>query len=89
MKVIGQTKNETIIVELDLFEFVRLIDFPTSSKELGERIANYRKQHKLSQGDLALLIGISRTYLSLIENGREEISFRIYKRIVAVIEADD
>ncbi len=39
-------------------------------ENIGLNIKKYRKQMKLSQVDLAIEIGIDRSYLSEIENGR-------------------
>lgn len=38
---------------------------------MGNRISEYRKQLKLSQVELANKVGISREYVSLIENGKK------------------
>ena len=39
-------------------------------KELSERMFIYRMDHELTQQQLADLIGIDRTYVNMIENGR-------------------
>lgn len=39
-------------------------------ENIGLNIRKYRKQMKLSQVDLAVEVGIDRSYLSEIENGR-------------------
>ena len=41
---------------------------------LGERIYEARKRRKLTQSDLAEMVGISNTYLSHIENGSKNMS---------------
>ena len=41
-----------------------------TDKNLGRRIAIYRKKHKLSQAKLAAIIGTSSKHLSDIETGR-------------------
>lgn len=40
------------------------------SKILGNRINVYRAEHRMSQGDLAEAIGVSRKTISTIEVGR-------------------
>ena len=40
-------------------------------RQLGENIRTYRKRSKLSQDRLAKLIGLTRTSLTNIENGRQ------------------
>lgn len=40
------------------------------SKELSNRIRVYRAEHRMSQGDLAEAIGVSRKTISTIEVGR-------------------
>ena len=41
---------------------------------LGERIYNSRKKRKMTQSNLAEMVGISNTYLSHIENGTSNMS---------------
>ena len=48
---------------------------------LGNKIRERRKEKGLSQSDLAGMVGISRTYLSMIENGKaKNISKNIYMK---------
>ena len=44
-------------------------------EKLGEKIRQYRSQNKLSQEELADLCGFDRTYISLIERGKRNLSF--------------
>ena len=46
-------------------------------ENIGLNIRKYRKQMKLSQVDLAVEVGIDRSYLSEIENGRGNPSVNI------------
>ena len=46
-------------------------------ENIGLNIRKYRKQMKLSQVDLAVEVGIDRSYLSEIENGRVNPSVNI------------
>ncbi|SEP46942.1 helix-turn-helix domain-containing protein [Propionispora vibrioides] len=46
-------------------------------RQIGRRIAFYRKLRDLSQDDLAAKIGISKSYLSKIEAANSDISFSL------------
>jgi len=48
-------------------------------------LVNYRKNHGLSQFQMAEKIGIGRSRLQMIEYGLTNISFRIYQRIISAI----
>ena len=50
-------------------------------KRLGEKIVTVRKQHKLSQEQLALLSYVDRTYLARIEEGKANPSVRILHKL--------
>lgn len=54
--------------------------------ELGEQIKRERKKRRLSQADLAQLLGMSRATISQIENGTvQEIGIRKLIRILDVL----
>ncbi len=55
-------------------------------KNIGKAIGRIRRQQKLSQIDLAVLVGIDRAYLSEIENGRRNVSINI---LFAIADALD
>ena len=44
-------------------------------EKLGEIIRQYRNEKKLSQEELADLCGFDRTYISLVERGKRNLSF--------------
>lgn len=48
----------------------------------GSSIKIFRKQQKLSQKDLADILGTSRSYISLLENDKRSLSRNIYKKLV-------
>lgn len=50
---------------------------------IGLAIRHYRKQAKLTQAELAEKVGISRTYLSRLEQGQETEQLR---RIIVVLK---
>ena len=55
---------------------------------LGENIKLYRKKQKLTQVDLANKAGISRTYLSDLENGRYMPSIETISNIAKILNID-
>ncbi len=57
-----------------------------SLREIGERIASARKQHGLTQHELARKAGVSRPTVHLLENGRAtEIGYSRLVRILTVL----
>lgn len=44
-------------------------------EKLGTKIRWYRNEKKLSQEELAQLCGFDRTYISLVERGKRNLSF--------------
>ena len=56
-----------------------------SQKELGQRIAEYRKAKGLTQGDLAKNIGMSRSSLTQIESGNRSIDVFELQKIAMVL----
>ena len=53
-------------------------------KILGENIAKYRQQKKLSQEKLAELVDLSREYITRVERGQKNISL---KKLFAIADA--
>jgi HTH-type transcriptional regulator / antitoxin HipB len=57
--------------------------------EIGEQIRRERKRRKLSQADLAGLLGMSRATISQIENGIvQEVGVRKLIRILEVLDLE-
>ena len=52
------------------------------NETIASAVLGHRKRIKLSQGEAADEIGISRTYLILIESGKANISLDVYRAIV-------
>lgn len=50
-------------------------------KLIGRRIKQARESEKLSQMDMAGLIGVSITHISLVENGKKKVSLDMIARI--------
>ena len=44
-------------------------------QRIGQRIADLRKQHQMTQQDLADLTGMQRNHISRIESGRYSVGF--------------
>ena len=55
-------------------------------KNLGQVISSLRKKRNLSQGSLANQIGISQTYMSMIERDKKEPSITVVKQIGESLE---
>lgn len=58
------------------------------SLENSTPIAQARKRNKLSQGDLAALVGCSRTFMSMMECGRRKPGPRMANRLARVLGID-
>ncbi len=50
-------------------------------KTLGWKVQKLRKQRKMSQEEFAHRLGISRTYMGYIEQGRESPSLKLLMKI--------
>ena len=57
-------------------------------QQLGENIRRCRKQSKLSQDTLAKLIGLTRTSLTNIENGRQHPPLHTFCALVEKLKVD-
>jgi transcriptional regulator with XRE-family HTH domain len=53
---------------------------------IGERLRDIRKEKKLSQGDLEERTGLSRCYLSRIENGHTTPSIETLEKLASAME---
>jgi len=53
---------------------------------IGERLRDIRKEKKLSQGDLEDRTGLSRCYLSRIENGHTTPSIETLEKLASAME---
>ena len=53
--------------------------------DVGMMLANLRRQQELSQESLAELIGVDRTYISLVETGRRTPSWRMLVRFAEIL----
>src|SRR5690606_32132034 len=55
---------------------------------IGFRISNRRKSLRISQAALARLVGISPSYLNLIENNKRDVGGALLNRIAAQLSID-
>ena len=53
-------------------------------EQLGQNIAKYRKEKQFSQEKLAEIVGLSREYITRVENGQKNISL---KKLFAIADA--
>jgi transcriptional regulator with XRE-family HTH domain len=57
-------------------------------RHLGAKIREFRNQRKLSQDELAKLVGLARTSLTNIEQGRQHPPLHIFCEIVEQLRVD-
>ena len=50
--------------------YVRLVIMKSESKKLGKNLKRIRTEKNISQGDIARALGVSRGFISNIENGK-------------------
>ncbi len=58
-----------------------------SSEKLGSKIQRTRKSQGYSQEKLAELIGVSRTHMGHIEQGRKSPSLELLEKIAKILKA--
>ena len=54
--------------------------------DLGDNIANYRKLKGLTQSDLAIVTGVSKGFISAIEEGRKVPRLKTLARIAECLD---
>lgn len=57
-------------------------------KYFGKMVRGKRKEQKISQEQLAELVGISATYLRGVEHGNHSITWKIWLRICVALQLD-
>lgn len=55
-------------------------------RQFGENMQKLRKQKNISQEKLAELVGVNRTYISLVEQGERNPSLKTVYRIVKALD---
>jgi transcriptional regulator with XRE-family HTH domain len=61
----------------------------TKLQILGKNIQKFRKKKKLSQNELAELLGISREHLAKIETAKRFISLKLLFRLADILEVKE
>lgn len=52
-----------------------------------ERLKNWRLSHRLTQQDIADMVGVSRNYINMLENRKEKLNDnKTYKKWVEVLQ---
>ena len=51
-------------------------------KQVGRQIRHYRKSKRLTQGDLAAMMNVGRSYLGAIERGDKELSYNVLTKFL-------
>lgn len=59
---------------------------PKSSEKLGSKIQRTRKSQGYSQEKLAELVGVSRTHMGHIEQGRKSPSLELLEKIANILK---
>ena len=62
------------------------IDMSKISEKLGVNIKKIRAKKRISQGDVYRKIGMDRSYLSAIENGKKNITIGVLERLSAALD---
>lgn len=65
---------------------VNSIDMSKISEKLGANIKKIRAKKRISQGDIYRKVGMDRSYLSGIENGKKNITIEILEKIANALD---
>jgi transcriptional regulator with XRE-family HTH domain len=60
-----------------------------TQQQFGERVRQWRSNHKMSQHELAILLGISQSLVSKVENGFSPVNHMIVLRFLNKIAKDE
>lgn len=58
----------------------------SQSRLMGQRVKKLRKERKLTQIELAVIVNISPVYMGYIENGRRRPSLKTLERIARALK---
>lgn len=85
----GNFHQPTAVIEDSNMQLLINLVRPSSSTaidDLGSEVKTYRRREKITQTEFAERVGISRTYLSMVESGKAtNISLQIFDTIKAAI----
>ena len=85
MKWIGTTISDNYIIEMTPKEWED-VAYNAKIEGIGMALKTYRKTNGMTQKGMALKIGISRTYYSMIEREKAtNYSHAVYKKVLAAI----
>ncbi len=56
-----------------------------SAKKLGQNLKKWRMKKKMSQGDISRALGVDRSYISNIENGRMNPTLSTLDKLAKVV----
>ena len=86
LRKVGTTSSGNILVEMSPHEWRRIALGKGLPNDLSAEMVKYRKQHGLTQSELAEKIGICRTRVQEIERGViRNLTYRTYERIISTI----
>lgn len=86
LRKVGTTSLGNILVEMSPHEWRRIALDKGLPNDLSVEMVKYRRQHGLTQGELADKIGISRNTVQQIERGlARNLYYQTYERIISTI----
>lgn len=59
---------------------------PAKNRELGKILRRYRRKRGFTLDELSVVLGVSKVYLSQVENGRRPCSAKILRRYIKTLE---
>lgn len=89
MRQIGTLYGGNIVVEMTATEWLAITCDTKRLYALPKVCRDYRKKNQMSQTALAKRAGISRAYLWRIEQGKANVSMKIYRRLMAIVFQDE
>ena len=68
--------------------YYRYMDNPQTRQEVGRKLKEARLKKKLSQGDVAKILGVHRTYISGLERGVRNPSLLTIQKVAKALGVD-
>lgn len=69
----------------EVLTMARLLSEEATLKTIGANVRAYREERGLSQGDLATLAEVDRSYLNQLENGKRNPSIGVLRKMAKVL----
>lgn len=60
----------------------------STSQKIGENMRRIRIEKNMSQGDICRKMGLDRSYVSNVENGKQNLTLSTIEKIAEVLEVD-